>query len=714
MRLQRTAVSLLLLTSAVVARQPVADDLPYWPVAAREAYIARETDLLAEPRATSLILLHQFLASEPHVAGTPGDLRQIERLATFFAELGLEVERHEFWAYLARPVAAKLQIVQPEAMDLPIREKVLDEDPDTGHEDLTFGWNAYSGSGDVIAEVVYVNYGTKEDFARLAELGVSCKGRIVIARYGANYRGFKAKYAEDAGAAGVILYTDPADAGYVKGLMYPEGGWANPWQIQRGSINTIGYPGDPLTPGIEATKDAPRLDPETLDLPRIPVQPVGWAAAQEILSRMKGEAAPREWQGALPFTYRLTGGEELLVRVMVEQERFIGKSANVLAKIRGTTEPELSVIIGAHHDAWGHGAADATSGLICVLETARAFARLRQIGRRPARTIIFAAWGAEEFGIIGSTEWVESRRQHLIDSAVAYINLDMAAMGPSFNASASPSLRRVITEATRAVPAPGTGGQKRISEVWGRGIARGGFGEMGGGSDHVGFVCHAGIASCFLGGSGAQGVSYHSNYDTLNWYRTAVGGTYESPLMVTQMTIAVASRLAEAPIVPLDPARAGFDAVHHVATLHARGVALGMFEKRGEGTGLGEALPPPLDRVAEAARIYAERAANIHARILEAQAQGRLDSTSQSRISRLLMLTDRAWLHEPGLPGRPWFKNLYVSTDEDSGYAAWMLPMLRHAIERGDASALEAAADLYIKVFDMLHDIVGEIGRELR
>ncbi len=694
--------------------QPVAEDLPYWPTAAREAYITRETDLLAEPTVTSLALLHQSLAGEPHIAGTPGDLRQIDLLVGFFTELGFEVEKHEFWAYLARPIAATLQIVQPETIDLPIKEESLPEDPDTSHEDLTFGWNAYSGNGDVTAEVVYVNYGTKEDFAKLAELGVSCEGRIVIARYGGNFRGYKVKFAQDAGAVGLIMYTDPADAGYVKGLPYPEGTWANSTHIQRGSILTLGQPGDPLTPGIEATENARRLDPETLALPRIPVQPVGWAAAEQILSRMTGAAAPRAWQGGLPFPYRVSGGESLLVRLHVEQERFIGKSANVLATIRGTAEPNLAVIIGAHHDAWGHGAADATSGLICVLESARAFARLRQIGRRPARSITFAAWGAEEFGIIGSTEWVESRRQHLIDNAIAYINLDMAALGPSFNTSATPSLRRVITEATRAVPAPGTNGQQRISDVWGRGIARQGFGEMGGGSDHVGFVCHAGVAAAFLGGSGAEGVSYHSNYDTIAWYRKALANSYESPIMVTQMAIAVASRLAEAPLLPLDPARAGADTVHHVAMLHNRGRALGLFPAADSVGPVSTDLPPPLARVAEAARIYSERAANVHARLLEAQAAGRLSAESQSRVSRLFMLADRAWLHEPGLPGRPWFKNLYAGSDEDSGYAAWMLPMLRHAIERGDLSALEAASWVYVDVFDNLHALMAEAARELK
>jgi N-acetylated-alpha-linked acidic dipeptidase len=296
------------LCALVAIATPPDSGLEQWPEPARAAYTAYERSLLAIPARDSLLEFHQLIASEPHVAGTPGDRRNIERIAKAFGDMGLEVRVHEFWAYLSRPVSASLEIIGPEKLSLVTAEEPLAEDKFSSHPDRTFGWNAYSGSGDVSGSVVYANYGTKADFAKLAELGVDVQGKIVLARYGGNFRGYKAKFAELAGAAGVIIYTDPADSGYSKGIPYPEGGYSNSTCIERGSITTLGYSGDPLTPGIEATKDAPRLDPKTVDLPHIPVQPVSWAAAGEIMKRMTGPAVPAGWQGGLPFAYRTTGG----------------------------------------------------------------------------------------------------------------------------------------------------------------------------------------------------------------------------------------------------------------------------------------------------------------------------------------------------------------------------------------------------------------------
>ncbi|MFT7464412.1 MAG: N-acetylated-alpha-linked acidic dipeptidase, partial [Pseudohongiellaceae bacterium] len=303
---------------------------------------------------------HDMLASAPHRAGTPGDARVVNALVESFTAMGLEVERHEFHALLAEPVSASLFIVAPEQIELSLVEDVLAEDPYSAHEDHDMGWNAYSASGDVTAEVVYANHGRKEDFERLADLGVSCKGRIVLTRYGGNFRGYKAKFAEAAGAAGLIIFTDPKDVGWGKGLSYPEGGFAHPSHIQRGSVLTLPWIGDPLTPFAEATADAVRLDPELLDLPKIPVQPVSWLAAEQILSRMTGESVPNPWQGGLPFRYRLTGGPALRVRLAVEQRREIMPTWNVLATLRGTEAPEQEIILGSHHDAWCCGAVDPT------------------------------------------------------------------------------------------------------------------------------------------------------------------------------------------------------------------------------------------------------------------------------------------------------------------------------------------------------------------
>lgn len=700
----RPVVAIVFIAGAAHA-QPAADPgvfLPYWPEDERAAYLQHETALRVIPSREQLLTWHRLLASEPHVAGSPGDRRTVDRLVRIFTALGLEVRTHEIWPLLARPVAAAVEILEPDFLSLPVTESPLPEDAFSAHPDQMFGWNAYSGSGDVTAEVVYANYGRKEDFARLRELGVDPAGKIALVRYGGNYRGFKVRFAEDAGAAGVIIYTDPADGGYAKGPTYPEGGYANSTCIERGSIVTMKHTGDPLTPFVEATKDAPRLDPAQADLPRIPVQPLGWGAVGEILHRMTGEPAPEEWRGALRSPYRLTGGSALRIRLYVEQTRQVMPTFNVTATLRGASDPDRAVYIGCHHDAWNCGAADAMCGMIALVEAARSFSTLAAQGHRPARSIVFCAWGAEEFGIIGSSEWVEGHRDALLRDAVAYINLDMASMGPDFAAGTAWSLRRLVTEAARAVPQARDPGRS-VFNAW---LARGEdpsfpglprFGDLGGGSDHIGFWCHTGVPSTSLTGGGSKGTSYHSIYDTLPWYWKVVGDDYEPALMVSRMTITVASRLADAPILPLDPVRCAGETRRALADLTRRAVALGVFMEDG--------LPvaPQFAALEEAAHAYGERARRVHAALLAATAAGRLDDLRRQDLNRLLMLLDRAWYDERGLQERPWFRNLQAASDEDSGYAAWVLPDLRAAVERGRPEAIPAAVKRYLEVFDRLN-----------
>lgn len=685
---------------AGAARQPAegvafapAYELPWWPAGEREAYAAYETRLNAIPDPKRLWDWHDALASRPHIAGMEGDRETIETLATAFDEMGLEVEVHRFWAYLSRPIAAEVEVVGGGL--LPLGETPLAEDPDTAKDPIGFGWNAYSGSGEATGEVVYANYGRKEDFERLAALGVDCAGKVVIARYGGNYRGFKAKFAEAAGAAALLIYSDPADDGYVKGLMYPEGGYLNDSCIQRGSIVTLASPGDPLTPGVEATRDAPRLDPDTVALPRIPVQPIGWGAAHTIMRRMTGEFVPQGWQGGLPLPYRVTGGERLRVRVKVEQERRIVESANVLATLRGREEPERFVVIGCHHDAWGHGAADAMCGMISLMEAARAFSERAASGERPRRSIVFAAWGAEEHGLIGSTEWVEGNRARLEAGAVAYINLDMASMGPNFGAAATPSLRRVIASAAKAVPQARDAGRS-VFEAWGKG-GEPSMGELGGGSDHLPFVAHAGVAGAGFSGGGSPGVNYHTAYDTLRWYRHVVGEDYEPALMIARMTVATTARLADAPLLPLDPAAGVSSLRRHLREITRRGVETGVFARpeaegaKAEGGGLG---PVAAELAAlDAAAAECEAAAVRARETLEAAlAEGRLTGDALAKANAALFSAQRAWSDEAGLADRPWYKSLYIATDPDTGYGSWPLPGLRRAVEDGDAAAVRREA----------------------
>lgn len=690
---------LLVCASAAAAGDGAPPALHYWPAGARDSYAAYESALNAIPNRDSLLNEHELIASEPHVAGTPGDARNIERLAKAFSDMGLEVKTHTFYAYLCRPIAATLEVVEPDHVALVTAEQPLAEDKYTQDPNRTFGWNAYSGNGDVTAPIVYANYGSKADFDKLAELGVDLKGKIILARYGGNYRGYKAKFAEAAGAVGLIIFVDPADSGYAKGITYPEGGFSNDTCIERGSILTLDYPGDPLTPGVEATKDANRIDPSTLSLPRIPVQPIGYAAAGEILKRMTGPGVPEKWQGGLPCAYRVTGGDALKVHLKVEQQRDIIPTANVIATLRGSSDPDTKIVLGCHHDAWVCGAADPTCGTITLLESARSFAQLAKQGKPPARTLVFCCWGAEEFGIIGSTEWVEGNREDLMRHAAMYINLDMASMGPDFGAGTSPSLRRLITESAHAVPAVRDTSGKTVFDAW---LAKGEdplfpgqpkFGDLGGGSDHIAFVCYAGVPSTTIGGHGSKGNSYHSTYDTLPWYWKVVGSDYEPALMVTRMVNVAAGRMASAPLLPLDQARYGPETHRALIDLTKRASEQGVIPKADSD------VAPQLAQLDGAAVEFTARAAAIETRLDALVNRGELSPESLATVNALLMKSDRIWIDDQGIPGRPWFKSLFAASDEDSGYAAWVLPGLRYAIEQKDAALLKHEEERYLQVF---------------
>ena len=304
------------------------------------------------------------------------------------------------------------------------------------------------------AEPVYVNYGRKQDFEQLASLGIDLTGRLAVARYGGNYRGYKARYAEEAGAVGLLIYTDPADGGYVNGPVYPEGPNWSESTVQRGSVLTLPYKGDPLTPFVPALPQdneaaVGRLDPADVGFPGIPVAPLPYGSAEKILGRMQGEAVPRTWQGGLPFTYRLQGGPGLTVRLRVQQPKKLTRITNVVGVLPGAEFPDEWIVLGSHYDAWTFGAADPNSGTAALLTMAESLGELAREGHRPRRSIMVAHWDAEEYGIIGSTEWVEQLRDELDTKAVAYLNADMAVTGPGFGASGAPTLKDIMIDVTR-------------------------------------------------------------------------------------------------------------------------------------------------------------------------------------------------------------------------------------------------------------------------
>jgi len=637
----------------------------------------------------------ETITRDPHPFGSSANAAVAEYAARTMAAAGLEVKRYAYDVYapLLYP-EADVALVRPLRLPLNNQEYVLDEDPFSAHPEARPGWNAFSGSGDVTAEVVYVNYGTRKDFQELADLGVSLEGRIALARYGANYRGYKVKYAQQAGAAGLVLYSDPADGGFANGPMYPEGRFWNESAVQRGSAFTLPYNGDPLTPFEPAfTRDSgrpvKRLDPDEVDLPRIPVTPLPWSSAREILSRMQGEPVPRQWQGGLPFTYRLTGGPGLTVRLRVDQPRGLVRAENIVGEIRGTERPDEWIILGCHYDAWTFGAVDPNSGTAALLTLAEALGELQRQGLGPRRSILICHWDAEEFGIMGSSEWVEEMAAQLDGRAVAYINADMSASGPSFSAAASPSLKRLIAQAAEAVPHPDGG---TVYERWREGDSAATdppVGNLGGGSDHLAFYTHVGIPAAGLGLH--SGSLYHSLYDSFAFYERFCDPAFVYGPAVARIDGVLALRLANAEVLPYDVERYAVDLESHVADL--------------EEIAAGRQVDAGLSGLRSAVASLATAAGSIDAARSACLERG--DGPAAAEANALLIALERAFICPEGLQGRPWSRSLYASPDPYSGYAAWMLPGLRYEIENGEPGANDTGAlarwrEVYVEAIEEL------------
>ena len=431
------------------------------------------------------------LTKKPHVAGSKFNNEVIDYIAKTMNSAGLAVKKYPYDIFMSKaPGESYLEIVEPKRQPLSMMEDVVEEDPYSSDKDLWKGWNAYSGSGEATAEVIYANYGRKEDFEKLQDMGIDISGKIVIARYGGNFRGYKAKFAEAAGAAGLIIYTDRIDSGYFKGLGYPEGPYYSESTIQRGSLLTEDFTGDPLTPyqpalPLDGDLKIKRKQPEDAQLHSIPVTPIGYGAAKEILGQMNGDVVPEGWQGGLPFTYRLQGGSALKVFLEVNQPREFVRVQNVIGTVIGSKYPDEWVILGCHLDAWGFGATDPSSGTAMLLSLSETLGKLVVEGKGPKRSILIGHWDAEEHGVIGSTEWVEQMRDELKAKAVAYMNFDGAVSGKRFGASSSPSLKELVMDTAKEVDYPYS--EMSLYDMWRGNKEEPSIGNLGGGSDHIGF-----------------------------------------------------------------------------------------------------------------------------------------------------------------------------------------------------------------------------------
>jgi len=492
------------------------------PAAAAEQ-LSLEADMAALLSAERFREHLAAVSSEPHPAASAANTRVADYAARIMRDAGWEVATPTYEVYLPVTSSSYVALVTPIRRPLNQQENILAEDPYSAHGDLAPAWLAYTASGDVTSEVVYVNYGRREDFDDLSALGVDLRGKVAIARYGGNFRGFKARYAQEAGAAALLIYSDPADGGYVSGLPYPEGRWLNDSVLQRGSLLTLPYPGDPLSPGEPALPEdrggpPHRLLPDEVDMPMIPVAVLPYGSAAEILGRMRGPSVPKGWQGGLPHAYRICGGPDLTVRVHVEQTFGQQRITNVVGTLLGTTEPERWVILGCHYDAWTFGTADPNSGTAMLLLLAEALGALAEQGRGPRRSIVIGHWDAEELGVIGSVEWVEEHLPQIRSGSIAYLNADMAATGPKFGASGSPLLRAPLAasaDGVRALDGSGSAYARWCAQSDGNDPH---WSIPGGGSDHVGFLARGGVPVVQASFSSEVPV-YHSAYDNLSWYQ---------------------------------------------------------------------------------------------------------------------------------------------------------------------------------------------------
>lgn len=643
------------------------------------------------------------LTQHPHIAGTEESRGVIEYMSRIMSQAGLKVEHFDYDAWMPEPGEVNISLIRPIRMPLNNQEYIYDEDPFSDDPRLVHGWNAYSGSGSVTTEVVYANYGRKEDFEQLKQMGVNVEGKIVIARYGGNFRGYKAKFAEEAGAVGLIIYTDPANGGFTSGLTYPEGRFSDESAIQRGSLLTLDYYGDPLTPfepamPLDGDVNVERLNLNDVGFHTIPVAPIGYGSASEILSRMNGEPVPGGWQGGLPFTYRLTGGSELQVQLEVDQPHDYTRITNVVGTVEGSEYPDEWIILGSHHDAWGFGATDPNSGTAMLLTLAESLGEMIQNGNRPKRSIMIAHWDAEEFLLIGSTEWVEQLREELNASAVLYLNADMSVTGPNFRSSASPSLKKPIIEATKVVPHPDS--EKTIYETWiSPNSEEPAIGNLGGGSDHVGFYMHAGIPSAGLSISGSVPI-YHTNFDTFSFYENFIDSTFSYGPALAGVYGVVATRFANADLLPYDLVRYADDMNSHIESIINRADELNR--------------KPATEELALELSITQKLASEIENRIPEYLSENPSE-LEKREINQLLIQLERSFLDEEGLPFSKWQQSLYSATDPWSGYASWMIPGVRYILEDNESdealrtellrfkSAVERLNNTLSKIHNLIH-----------
>ena len=700
----------------LVAPQAATADKPLLGFASESSTAQRalETRFDGQLKAENLRGWMKRLSARPHEVGSAYGRDNVEFLAAQFRSWGYDTRIEQFDVLFPTPKTRVLELTAPTRATARIAEPALKEDATSGQvKEQLPTYNAYSADGDVEGLLVYANYGVPKDYDTLERHGIDVKGKIVITRYGGSWRGIKPKVAAEHGAVGCLIYSDPRDDGYFQGDVYPKGAWRNENGAQRGSVADMPlFSGDPLTPGVAATKDAKRLDrKDAPTITKIPVMPISYADALPLLRALEGPVAPEAWRGALPITYHLGAGPAR-VHLKLEFDWKLVPALDVIAVMKGAERPDEWVVRGNHHDAWVNGADDPISGAVALMEEARVVGELVKSGARPKRTIVYALWDGEEQGLLGSTEWVEAHADELAAKAVAYVNSDGNARGFLY-AGGSASLEPLVNEVARDVTDPETkvsvqerakaylqlnGTPDAVKEVRERGEVR--LPALGSGSDFTPFLQHLGVASLNIGFGGEDGGgSYHSIYDSFDHYTRFLDSNFDYGVTLAKVGGRIVLRLANADLLPFDPAP-----VADTVAGYAREVQKLADEMR---TATEEENRRVRDRLYELTAntkvpLVAPKAKepvpfvnfaplqNAVARLQKSAAEYKtklgpspasLEPAVRAQLNAAALGLERALTRSEGLPGRPWFKHQVYAPGLYTGYGVKTLPAIREALE---------------------------------
>ncbi len=678
----------------------------YTPASAQRQR-ALEAAIIGKPSAERMNTYHLALTAEPHHAGTEANLRLGDYYAARLKEFGFDsVARYRYQVLLPRPIERRITLLAPERYELKLEEPPLPGDPDTRKPGVLPPYNAYAVDGDVTSEVVYVNYGVPADYRVLDSLGISVAGKIVIARYGGSWRGIKPKVAAEHGAVACIIYSDPADDGYVQGDVVPKGKWRPEWGVQRGSVMDMPmYPGDPQTPNRASKPGVERIPLANVPtIEKIPTIPISYGDALPILRNLGGAVVPRAWRGGLPITYHVGPGPAR-VRLILKNDWGVRPIVNVIGILRGSEIPEQIVMAGGHRDAWTFGGRDPTSGAVSLLETARVMADLAKAGQRPRRSIAIASWDAEEYGLIGSTEYGEEFADTLRQHLVVYLNRESYTAG-NFTADGVHSLQPLVNQVARTVQMPG--GERTVYDAWlaearplelaeGSGDKQVRLGALGSGSDYTVFLDHLGIPSLDMGFESGNGI-YHSRYDT-HWFFTTFGDPgFAYGVRLAELVGIFLERVANADVLPFD----------YTSTAETINRYLDELEQEAGNRKLDVRLAEVREANARLGATAGALNAEIE-RVLALDAE-RLGSASPAlgRLNDRIVKAEQAFLHDEGLPRRPWFRHQLYAPGFYTGYGVKTLPGIREALENNDVAEARRMAEVLTATLEQARRVLAE------